>query len=88
MLVAFFGKYMYYFFNFFLLFIIKILLLQNISENIHEQLLARDMQAVGCILVEMFLSARLRILGPDATLAQRYTAIRKVCTRSMEELPR
>ena len=51
-------------------------------------LVARDMQAFGCLAVELFLSARLRVLRPEAPMSERYGTIRKVCTKNMEEIPR
>ena len=54
-----------------------------LRENIH-----RDMQAFGCLVAEIFLSPKLRILDVQSSLQQRYELIRNVCQKSMDDLPR
>ena len=54
-----------------------------LRENIH-----RDMQAFGCLVAELFLSQKLRILDAQSSLEQRYQLIRNVCEKSMDDLPR
>ncbi|KAK7027360.1 hypothetical protein SK128_000402, partial [Halocaridina rubra] len=48
----------------------------------------RDMQAIGCIIVEMFSPVKCRILGNNASLADRYAHARKLVLQDQTDLPR
>ena len=50
--------------------------------------MAHDMQALGCLIVELFQSSRLRVLVPNAPLVDRYRLIRKIYSKVKDELPR
>ena len=55
---------------------------------VEDELVAKDMQVLGCLMVELFLSANTHALGYGATLEQRYQLARSVCTIYGQDLPR
>ncbi|KAG7171126.1 WD repeat-containing protein 81-like, partial [Homarus americanus] len=48
----------------------------------------RDMQAVGCIIVEMFSPSKCRILSTKASLRERYIHAHKLLTHDQTDIPR
>ncbi|XP_066986474.1 WD repeat-containing protein 81 isoform X1 [Macrobrachium rosenbergii] len=48
----------------------------------------RDMQAIGCIIVEMFSSSKCHILSSKASLSDRYTHARKLVMHDQTDIPR
>ncbi|XP_007894685.2 WD repeat-containing protein 81 [Callorhinchus milii] len=51
-----------------------------------DQLFQRDMQAFGILIAEIFFAPRLRALDPDASLLDRFLAMRKFCLYHMKEI--
>ncbi|XP_029642520.1 WD repeat-containing protein 81 [Octopus sinensis] len=47
-----------------------------------------DMQAFGCLLGEMFLGHKTRLLGPSAPLKEQYQLIYKLCQMDISAIPR
>lgn len=48
----------------------------------------RDMQAIGCIIVEMFSPSKCRVLSTKASLRDRYAHTRKLLTHDQTDIPR
>lgn len=48
----------------------------------------RDMQAIGCIIVEMFSASKCRALGTRACLRDRYAHARKLLAHDQNDVPR
>ncbi|KAK8740038.1 hypothetical protein OTU49_003006 [Cherax quadricarinatus] len=48
----------------------------------------RDIQAIGCIIVEMFSPSKCRILSNKASLKERYAHARKLLTHDQTDIPR
>ena len=48
----------------------------------------RDLQALGCLIVEMFASDKLRLLSSNLTRDNRVQAISHLCASSPKILPR
>ena len=67
---------------------VLLLLKEPKEEDPWLSVLARDMQAFGCLMVELFLSSRTRVLGRDAPLDKRFRLVRELCRRHVDELPR
>lgn len=63
---------------------------QEISQSYlsANDLVAHDMQAFACLMCEMFLAPKTRLLGPNATLKERYQLIRKLCQMDLNSIPR
>lgn len=61
----------------------------HINESLPSlrQLHQRDMQAFGVLIAEIFYSAKLRGLKPNAPLRQRYQAVMKLCSASLRDVP-
>ncbi|XP_067864675.1 WD repeat-containing protein 81 [Heptranchias perlo] len=51
-----------------------------------SQLQQRDMQAFGVLVAEIFFAHRLRALGQDAPLLDRFLAVRKLCLHHLKEI--
>ncbi|XP_056230434.1 WD repeat-containing protein 81 [Seriola aureovittata] len=51
------------------------------------QLYQRDMQALGVVIAEIFLSFKLRGLKPGTPLRQRFQAVMKLCSASLRDVP-
>ena len=67
---------------------VLVLLKESKEGDPWQSVLARDMQAFGCLMVELFLSSRTRVLGRDAPLHKRLQLVRELCKRHADELPR
>lgn len=52
------------------------------------RVLARDMQAFGCLMVELFMSSKTRVICHDASLDKRFRLVRGLCKSQVNELPR
>ncbi|KAL4647578.1 WD repeat-containing protein 81 [Arapaima gigas] len=50
-------------------------------------LFQRDMQALGILIGEIFFSAKLRCVKPDAPLNDRFKAVMKLCSSSLRDVP-
>ncbi|KAK3878610.1 hypothetical protein Pcinc_016771 [Petrolisthes cinctipes] len=48
----------------------------------------RDMQAIGCVIVELFSPSRCRVLGARASLAERYLHACKLLAHDQTDIPR
>ena len=57
-------------------------------QNLPIGLVSRDMQVVGCLIAELCLSTRLRVLGPRASLIDRCTLAYQLCTSALQDVPR
>lgn len=60
-----------------------------ISESLPSltQLYQRDMQALGVLIAEIFLSCKVRGLKPGTPLRQRFQAVMKLCSASLRDVP-
>ncbi|XP_041850568.1 WD repeat-containing protein 81 [Melanotaenia boesemani] len=57
------------------------------SRTSLTQLYQRDMQALGVVIAEIFYSAKLRGVKPDASLRQRFQAVMKLCSANLRDVP-
>ena len=57
------------------------------TENFAEAA-RRDLQALGCLIVEMFASDKLRLISSSLTSANRLQVITDLCLSSSKILPR
>ncbi|CAN0403314.1 unnamed protein product [Lampetra planeri] len=60
---------------------------QNASDIAFPDLLQRDMQALGVLIAEIFFAPKLRTLTVEATLVDRFKAVRKLCKSHKNALP-
>ncbi|XP_032803477.1 WD repeat-containing protein 81 isoform X1 [Petromyzon marinus] len=60
---------------------------QNASDIAFPDLLQRDMQALGVLIAEIFFAPKLRTLAVEATLVDRFKAVRKLCKSHKNALP-
>nr|XP_006817040.1 PREDICTED: WD repeat-containing protein 81-like [Saccoglossus kowalevskii] len=61
---------------------------EYVAVDQSAELIARDMQTLGCLIVEFVQANKLRMLNPQAGLQERYNIIRKECQSSIQNLPR
>ncbi len=62
---------------------------QTVAEFTHQNsIIARDMQTLGCLLVELYLSPHCRNLSKTASLQQRYQSAIAMCQMYLHEIPR
>lgn len=53
-----------------------------------KDLVAHDVQAFACLMCEMFLAPKTRLLGPNATLKERHQLLYKLCQMDLSPIPR
>ncbi|ELT99451.1 hypothetical protein CAPTEDRAFT_196137 [Capitella teleta] len=65
---------------------------ENRSESfpfpLRSDLVAQDMRVLGCLVAELAISPKLRVLGPLTNLEKRYNLAREVCLSSLKDIPR
>ncbi|XP_064623672.1 WD repeat-containing protein 81-like [Lineus longissimus] len=58
------------------------------KEDPYEKILTCTMQEFGCLMVEVFMAHKLRMISSTASLKERYQVIRQLTMRDWKEIPR